>query len=112
MPDTLISLKFAKNHLGTQEVRDRVVKDIIESMTLYLAANGKSLAFPELIVPIGVLMRKFKKNSGSTNYKKSIQAFLDLLVRHENHVATSRGKIKDKSLRDPARLFQQFNAIL
>ena len=106
VPDTLVSLKFAKKHLGTQEVRDRVVKDIIESMTMYLAANGKSLAFPELIVPICVLLRKFKKQAGNGNYKKSVQAFLELLERHENFVAQSRGKIKDKSLRDPAKLFQ------
>jgi len=72
IPDSLVSLKFAKKHLGTQEVRDRIVKDILESLTLYLAANANSLAFPELVVPIGVLLRKFKKLSGSTNYKKSI----------------------------------------
>ena len=79
LPDTLISLKFAKNHLGTQEVRDRIVKDIVESLTMYLAANGKSLAFPELIVPIGVLLRKFKKQAGNGTYKKTVQSFLDLL---------------------------------
>ena len=87
IPDTLVSLKFAKKHLGTQEVRDRVVKDIMESLTLYLAANANSLAFPELVVPICVLLRKFKKQSGNANYKKSIQAFLDLLARHETFVA-------------------------
>jgi len=45
----------------TQEARDKVIKEIMDSITLYLAANGNSLAFPELFVPISVLMRKFKK---------------------------------------------------
>lgn len=30
------------------------------------------------------------------------------MARQDTHVAQCRSKIKDKSLRDPARLFQQF----
>lgn len=112
IPDTLVSLKFAKKHIYTQEARDRVVKEVLESLTLYLAANGNSIAFPELIVPICVLLSKFKKQSGNTNYKKSVQAFLDLLQRQETFVAQHRAKIKDKSLKDPAKLFSQFSAVL
>jgi hypothetical protein len=61
IPDTLVSLKLAKKHMNTQEAKDRIVKEIIESLTLYLAANGNSLAFPEIVVPVTVLLRKFKK---------------------------------------------------
>lgn len=82
-----------------------MVKEIIEAVTLYLAANEKCLAFPELVVPITVLMKKFKKNANSQIHKKAIQSFLDLTVRHETYVAQARSKIKDKSLRDPAKLF-------
>ena len=63
------------------------------------------MAFPELVVPITVLLRKFKKQTNSNIYKKSIQSFLDLVTRQENYVAQARAKIKDKSLRDPAKLF-------
>ena len=72
---------------------------------MYLAANGNCMAFPELVVPITVLLRKFKKQTNSNIYKKSIQSFLDLVTRQENYVAQARAKIKDKSLRDPAKLF-------
>ena len=54
---------------------------------MYLAANGNSLAFPELFVPISVLMRKFKKQASNGNYKKSVQSFLDLVARHETYIA-------------------------
>lgn len=108
IPDTLVSLKFAKKHLNTQEARDRIVKEVIETMSLYLAANSSSLAFPEIVVPITVLLKKFKKKTSSGIYKKSVQSFLDLLARQDTHVAQARSKIKDKSLRDPAKLFQQF----
>ena len=111
IPDTLVSLKLAKKHMNTQEAKDRIVKEVIESLTLYLAANGNSLAFPEIVVPVTVLLRKFKKQTTNGIYKKSLQTFLDLITRHENHVAETRAKIKDKSLRDPAKLFQQFAAM-
>ena len=61
IPDTLISLKFAKKHADTAEVKDRVVKEIIEELTLYYAANSRNIGFPEACVPVGVMLRRFKK---------------------------------------------------
>jgi len=72
IPDTLVSLKLAKKHMNTQETKDRIVKEDIESLTLYLAANGNSLAFPEIVVPVTVLLRKFKKQTTNGIYKKSL----------------------------------------
>ena len=40
IPDTMIALKFAKKHVDTQECKDRIVKEAIEALTLYLAANS------------------------------------------------------------------------
>ena len=67
-----MSLKFAKKHVNTQEARDRVLKEVIEAVTLYLAANGNCLAFPEIVVPITVLLKKFKKKTQNGNYKKGV----------------------------------------
>ena len=104
IPDTTISLKVAKKHVETQEIKDRIVKESLEALTLYLAANATSLSFPELFVPIGVVLRKFKKNIGNSNYRKMVTSFLELIQRHEDLIAQTRAKIKDKSLRDPAKL--------
>lgn len=65
IPETIVSLKIAKKHLETQEMKDRIIKDAIEALTLYLAANSSMLAFPEMMVPISVMLAKFKK--GTTN---------------------------------------------
>jgi hypothetical protein len=108
IPETVICLKIAKKHLETQEMKDRIIKDAIEALTLYLSANSASLSFPEMMVPITVLLAKFKKNTTNSGYRKSIQAFLELVKRNEEAIAQARAKIKDKSLRDPAKLHQQF----
>jgi nucleolar complex protein 2 len=112
IPDTLISLKVAKKHLETQEIKDRIVKEALEALTSYLAANSDMMAFPELMVPITVMLAKFKKEITNGQFRKSIQAFLELVKRNETVVAEARGKIKDKSLRDPSKLHQQFQTLL
>jgi len=112
VPDTLIALKIAKKHVETQEIKDRIIKEGIEALTLYFAANSTSLSFPELFVPTGVMLRKFKKNTTNNSYRKMVNSFLELIKRHEDFVAQARGKIKDKNLRDPAALHLQFKLLI
>ena len=87
IPDTLISLKIAKKHVETQEIKDRIIKEALEAMTLYFAANSTNLSFPEMFVPTGVMLRKFKKNINNSNYRKMVSSFLELIKRHEDVVA-------------------------
>jgi hypothetical protein len=93
-------------------MKDRIIKEALESLTLYLAANSAMLSFPEMMVPICVMLSKFKKVTGSQVFRKSIQSFLELVKRNEQVVADARGKIKDKSLRDPSKLHQQFQLLI
>ncbi len=65
IPETVVSLKLAKKNIDTQEMKDRIVKEAIEALTLYLAANSAMLAFPEIMVPISVMLAKFKKNTNN-----------------------------------------------
>ena len=112
IPETIVSLKIAKKHLETQEMKDRIVKEAIESLTLYLAANSVVLSFPEMMVPICVMLAKFKKATNNQVFRKTIQSFIELVKRNEQAVAEARGKIKDKSLRDPSKLHQQFQQLI
>mmetsp|Transcript_112463 Transcript_112463/g.155342 ORF Transcript_112463/g.155342 Transcript_112463/m.155342 type:complete len:105 (+) Transcript_112463:1702-2016(+) len=82
IPPSLVSLKIAKKHVDTQPIKDRIVKETVEALTLYFASNAESLSFPELIIPTCVVLRKFKKNCNNNGYKKCISAFLDLLQRN------------------------------
>jgi len=79
IPPSLVSLKIAKKHVDTAQIKDRIVKETLEALTLYFAANALSLSFPEIIIPTTVILRKFKKNCNNNSYKKSVTSFLDLL---------------------------------
>ena len=108
IPPTLVSLKIAKKHVDTQPIKDRIVKEVIEALTLYFAANATSLSFPEITIPTGVVLRKFKKNCTNNTYKKAITSFLELLQRNSDFVVQQRLALKQKSLRDPVKLYSDF----
>lgn len=72
IPETLVSIKIAKKHIETAEMKDRIVKETLEELVLYLAANSYSASFPEMAIPVELALRKFKKNLGNSNYKKMV----------------------------------------
>jgi hypothetical protein len=104
VPDTLVALKIAKKHYDTQVIKDRMIKESIEALTMFFGANSKSLSFPEMMVPTSVVLRKFRKNASNNAYRKTVGTFLELIKRNEDHVVAERAKIADKCLRDPAKL--------
>jgi hypothetical protein len=72
IPDSLVSLKISKKHLETQEMKDRIVKETLEELMIYFAHNSRNMSYPEMIVPIGVIMRRFKKHTKNGNYRKNV----------------------------------------
>ena len=104
IPDTLISLKFAKRHVPTGEAKDRIIRETLELLTTFYAANASSLSFPELVVPTVCVLRKFKKNVSNGVHKKQVQTLLDLIAKNEVVIAGELAKLRDLSLRDPAKL--------
>jgi hypothetical protein len=77
IPETLVSIKIAKKHVDTSEMKERIIKETLDELLLYLCANSRSISFPEMAVPISMILRKFKKNSGNANYRKLVTTLLD-----------------------------------
>ncbi len=100
IPETTVALKIAKKHMDTQEMKDRIVRETIEELTIYFAHNSRSMSYPEMIVPIGVILRKFKKNAKNNNYRKLVALFLELLNKNAEFIIKKRSAIKEKSLKN------------
>jgi nucleolar complex protein 2 len=81
IPDSLISLKIAKKHLETSEMKDRIIREALAALTQYLAISSDSIALPEMCISISGILRKFKKQSNNNTYRKSVQTFLELLQK-------------------------------
>lgn len=79
-----MSLKIAKKHLNTFEMKDRIVKEIIEELSIYFANSSRHISFPEMVIPVGVVLRKFKKHTTNSGYRKIVAAFMDLMKKNED----------------------------
>jgi hypothetical protein len=79
IPESLVSIKIAKKHLDTAEMKDRIVKETLDELVLYLAANSGSASFPEMAVPAASVLRKFKKGTGNQNYRKMVTHVLEVI---------------------------------
>lgn len=99
IPETLVSIKIAKKHIDTAEMKDRIVKETLEELVLYLAANSGSISFPEMAIPASHLLRKFKKATGNQNYRKSVTHVLELLEANSDFIKGKRTVffVKDKN---------------
>ena len=68
------------------------------------------IGFPEAIVPIGVVLRKFKKLTHNGNYRKIVASFLDLLKKNEDFIIAKRSAMKEKSLKNLSGMLSNFDA--
>lgn len=91
-------------------MKDRIVKEILDELTIYFANNSRSLSFPEMVVSLGVLMRKFKKNTTNSGYRKTVAAFMDLIKKNEDFIIQKRSALRDKSLKNLFNLATQFES--
>lgn len=108
----MISLKIAKKHADTIEMKDRIVREIIEELTIYYAHNSRVISFPELVIPIGVLLRKFKKHTPNSNYRKIIAAFMELLKKNEDFIIAKRNQLKERSLKNLQNMLNSFEGLI
>jgi len=99
IPDTLVSVKIAKKHQDTSEMKDRVVQESLEQLTAYLAAHAKSMYFPEMTMALSIVLRKFRKTCTNNNYRKMVQVFVDAIASNAELVTSKRNLLKQKSLK-------------
>lgn len=92
--------------VDTYEVKEKIIEEVVESLTRYYAPLSANLSFPELILPTQIVLERFKQN---VSHKKQVQHLLDVIQRNIDYVAAQRAKIADKSFKDPARLLQQLS---
>lgn len=96
MPETLVSLKIAKKHIDTSEMKDRIVQEALDELLLYYAANSRQIGFPEMVIGTQNILKKFKKSTKSSSYRQLVQTFLDHLDKHSQAILAKRIAIKMK----------------
>mmetsp|Transcript_25836 Transcript_25836/g.25111 ORF Transcript_25836/g.25111 Transcript_25836/m.25111 type:complete len:123 (+) Transcript_25836:256-624(+) len=93
-------------------MKDRVVRETLEELSIYFGNLGRSLSFPEMIVPVGVVLRKFKKNTTNASYRKVVAHFLDLANANADFIVKKREAVREKSLRNIHGMMMSFESEL
>lgn len=99
IPDSLVSIKISKKHLDTVEMKDKVVQESLENLTLHLADHARKLYFPEMVVGLSFVLRRFKKETKNTIYRKQIQTFLQAVQSNSELIMEKRALLKQKQLK-------------
>ena len=71
-------------------MKDRILRETLDELTIYFANTSRSIGYPELIVPVGVVLRKFKKNTTNSNYRKIVAHFVDVLNANAEFIVKKR----------------------
>lgn len=90
IPETVVSIKIAKKHVDTSEMKERIIKETLEELMLFLAANSRSVSFPEMAVPVCQILRKFKKGSSNANYRKLVTELLEKIDSNSEFIQLKR----------------------
>ena len=65
----------------------------------------KNLSFPEIILPVQLILRQFRKSVEGVKFQKMVSSYLEQVIdKHTQFVLEKRVAIKDKNLRAPERL--------
>ena len=94
IPETLVSLKIAKKHIDTLEMKERILKETVRALEKHYASQSHSIGFPEMIVPAQEILRKFKKALTNSGFRKQVGDLLDKLKENAEYVGQRRVGLK------------------
>lgn len=96
---TLQSLDFdhviraSKHYLGTRVYQDGVCEQFIELSGEFFALYCKSIAFPELCIPVVVSLKRFVKRSKNVKFNKQIQKLVEKLDQNAKYIEQHRNSV-------------------
>mmetsp|Transcript_7097 Transcript_7097/g.11957 ORF Transcript_7097/g.11957 Transcript_7097/m.11957 type:complete len:337 (-) Transcript_7097:6-1016(-) len=92
IPESAISIKIAKKHVDTPEMRDRIIQEVTECLVSFYSANSRSLGFPEMTIGTETALRKFRKGIHSQAQRQQLLQFIETTAKTAEQVKELRGQ--------------------
>jgi len=95
-PDFEAVLHVPQGYVGTLVYQNSVLEEFVDVFVDALVLYTKSIAFPELIAPVTVVMRKFAKHSSpasNTKVRKTLVALCDRLEANAQYILKHRANV-------------------
>lgn len=86
-------IKVGAQYLGTRVYQEGLQSQFIELTSEYLVLYCKSIAFPELVTPVVLTLRRFAKNSKNGKFNKQILQLVEKLNANASYITSKRRNV-------------------
>jgi len=87
------TIKVSKSQLQTKDFQDAVFSNCYDLLLEYFSIYSYSIAFPELIIPATIHLKKWVKTCRNAYYKKQINFLLEKLEQQRKWIIAYRSKV-------------------
>lgn len=89
------TIRASKSYLDTKVYQDGVCEQIIDLLGEFFVLHCKSIAFPELAVPVSIALKRFtKRNTKNGKFNKQILRFVERLEANSKFIQQKRSKVE------------------
>lgn len=88
------TIRASKEYLGTKIYQDGVCDQVVDLLGEFFALHSKSVAFPELSIPVVITLRRFTKRSNNVKFNKQLLRLVERLEENSKFIQQKRNKIE------------------
>lgn len=87
-------IKANQSYLGTKTFQDGLIEQFLELTAEFFVLYTKSIAFPELVTPAILALRRYSKKSTNSKFNKQLQQLIEKLNSNATYISNKREKVK------------------
>ncbi|KAG7662645.1 NOC2 [[Candida] subhashii] len=88
------NIKVNQAYLGTRVFQDGLCEQFLELTSEFFGLYSKSIAFPELVTPAILTLRRFSKKSRNAKFNKQLQQLVEKLNANATFIAGKRSNVE------------------
>lgn len=87
-------IKISLQYLGTKAYQDGLCEQFLELTSEFFVLYCKSIAFPELVTPPILSLRRFMKKSKNARFNKQLQQLVEKLNANSTYITQKRANVE------------------
>ncbi|CCE82940.1 Piso0_002706 [Millerozyma farinosa CBS 7064] len=87
-------IKANQSYLGTKTFQDGLIEQFLELTAEFFVLYSKSIAYPELVTPAILALRRYSKKSANSKFNKQLQQLIEKLNSNATYISSKREKVK------------------
>lgn len=92
--DFELIIKVNQQYLGTKTYQDGLCEQFLELTSEFFTLYCKSIAFPELVTPAVLTLRRFMKKSKNFRFNKQLQQLVEKLNANATYITQKRANVE------------------